>query len=135
MLKVSKLVGATVLSLAIAGFSQAFAASPAGFDSAATAPVSGGPMGFKSKAQVTTVANVIKTGEKNERVVLEGRLTGYENKDRYTFTDNTGSITVKLDDDRDWSHVQKDQAIRIVGEIHRYKSHLVIDVEDAQPIK
>lgn len=133
MLKVSKYISAAVLTCAITGFSAAYASTPAGFDNAQSAPVSGGPAGFKSQAATSTVADVLRTGVKNQRVVLVGRLTNYVDEDRYTFTDDTGSVTVKLDDDRNWSHIQKDQLIRITGEIHRYKKHFVIDVEDAQP--
>ena len=57
----------------------------------------------------------------------------YLGHDRYEFADDTGRIEVELDDDRDWSHISKDQQITIFGKVDREHRYVKIDVKDARP--
>lgn len=129
MNKFSALLGAAAIA---AASTAAFAVpgGPAGFGAPAAAP--GGPAGFQQAAAPDTVQAVIQNGWDDQRVVLTGKLTNYLGNDKYEFTDKTGRIVVDLDDDRDWSHISKDQTITIYGEIDRSRRGIEIDVKDAR---
>lgn len=109
---------------------------PSGFDQNAYATNVGGPKGFSNNAP-KTVRDVLQYGYDDQRVVLQGRLTQYLGHDRYVFADETGQIRVELDDDRDWSHIAKDQLIRIYGklDISRKHNRIEIEVRQAEPVR
>ena len=87
-----------------------------------------GPRGFTE--QFRTVTAIQNHGRDDEDVYMRGRLTNYLCKDRYEFTDETGSaIEVELDDDVDWSPVYKDQLIEIYGEIDRNLFRVRVDAK------
>lgn len=77
----------------------------------------GGPQGFANNP--STVSAVEKDAYDDQIVVLRGRLVNYLGHDRYEFADETGSIEVELDDDRDWSYISKDEYIELVGKVDR----------------
>lgn len=129
MSKLSLLVGAAVFALA--GSTAAFAAGPGGFGPSSAG--AGAPQGFAQQAAPNTVQSVINNGYDDQRVFLTGKLTNYLGHDRYEFTDNTGSIEVELDDDRDWSFIRKGELITIFGKIDRDYHSINIDVKDARP--
>lgn len=108
---------------------------PAGFDQNSYASA-GGPQGFGNNAP-KNVRDVLQYGYDDQRVVLQGRLTQYLGHDRYVFADETGQIRVELDDDRDWSHIAKDQLIRIYGKVDLSRKHhrIEIEVRQAEPVR
>lgn len=130
MKKLSLLVSAVVL--AVAGSTAAFAAGPAGFGGGGQGNA-GGPQGFPAPAALDTVQAVVQNAYDDQRVTLTGKLTNYLGHDRYEFTDSTGRIEVELDDDRDWSHIRKDQTITIFGKVDRDRRGVNIEVKDARP--
>lgn len=116
MKKVSMFVAAVALSAA-----SSFAVA---------GPHGQGPAGFSNQAP-TTVAGVLDSAYDDQYVVLQGRLTKYLGHDRYEFTDNTGTIEVELDDDRNWSFISKDELIQIRGKFDDDFMDKKIDVKDA----
>ena len=54
---------------------------------------------------------------------------------KYEFQDETGTIKIELDDDQNWSHIQKDQLIDIHGEIDRDANSIKVDVKDATALE
>lgn len=93
-----------------------------------------GPAGFENQAP-STVAGVLQSAYDDQYVVLKGRLTKYLGHDRYEFTDSTGTIEVELDDDRNWSHISKDQLIMIRGKFDDDFMDKKIDVKDAVAVE
>lgn len=133
MRKISALVSAAALA---AVSSVAFAAGPAGFGGGqAASGQAGGPAGFGPATALNTVQAVTQSGLDEQRVVLTGKLTNYLGNDKYEFADSTGRIVVELDDDRNWSHIGKDQTITIYGETDVTPRAIEIDVTDAQVVK
>lgn len=105
-------------------------AAPQGFDNASA------PHGFSAASATTmTVANVIATGTDEMAVTMRGRITKMLGQDKFIFEDETGTIVVELDDDKDWSHIQKDQLIDIHGEIDRDVNSIKVDVKDATALE
>lgn len=107
-------------------------AAPQGFDNAsATAP-----QGFSAAAATNmTVANVIANDTDEMDVTMRGRITKMLGQDKFIFEDETGTIVVELDDDKDWSHIQKDQLIDIHGEVDRDANSIKVDVKDATALE
>lgn len=133
MNKLAALISASALAVVS---SVAFAApsAPAGFDKAAASPSA--PVGFAAPATgVTTVQEVLKNGQDDQYVTLTGKLTNYLGYDKYEFSDDTGTITVELDDDRNWSHIGKDQLITIYAEVDREFTNVELSVKEATPVK
>ena len=62
----------------------------------------------------TTVNKVLKSPVDDQYVLLSGKITSQVSKDKYTFTDKTGSIVVEIDNEV--------FAGRQVGPIHKSKS-------------
>ncbi|MBO8415998.1 MAG: NirD/YgiW/YdeI family stress tolerance protein [Proteobacteria bacterium] len=120
-------------ALAAVLVSTAAVAAPQGFGSSAAVPQA--PAGFNNQAP-STVDGVLKNAYDDQVVTLTGRLTNYLGEDRYEFTDEAGQrIEVELDDDRNWSHIQKDQLITIVGEVDRDILSTTIEVKQAAPVQ
>lgn len=119
----------SALALALAGANAQ--AAPGGFDASSQVNV-GGPQGFANN-NFNTVRAVLDNARDDQYVTLTGRLTNYLGHDRYEFTDNTGTIEVELDDDKNWSHISKGQLIVINGEVDKDFMSIKIDVKSAQP--
>lgn len=130
MRKFSTLIGASVLALATVAGSAI--AAPQGF--AQGGAHANGPRGF-NQIQTMTVSQVKKHSFDDQKVTLVGRLTKFVGKDCYEFQDQTGSILVELDDDRNWSHINKDQQIRIFAEVDKDWDRITLDVKRANPVR
>lgn len=96
--------------------------------------VFGAPAGFNNQAP-NTVQGVKSNAYDDQMVTLVGRLTRYLGEEHYEFADNTGTIEVELDDDMNWSHIAKDQLIRIYGEVDKDLLSTTINVQYAQPVE
>ena len=89
----------------------------------------------QSAATNMTVANVIANGTDEMDVTMRGRITKMLGQDKFIFEDETGTIVVELDDDQNWSHIQKDQLIDIHGEVDRDANSIKVDVKDATALE
>ena len=108
----------------------ALQAAPQGFDPApqnAAAPA--GPQGFAPVNVPKPVAEVKKNGYDDQHVVLKGRFTKQLSREKFEFTDDTGTIVAELDDDRNWSHIRKDAPVEITAEIERERLGTVIELD------
>lgn len=89
------------------------------------------PGGFENNT-LTTVAGVKKDAYDDQIVYLRGRLVKFLGKDMYEFADVKGDIIkVELDDDQNWSHINKDQLIDIVGKVDKDFIGTKIEVKSA----
>lgn len=130
MNKISVLANAVVLTFAASSLAMAASNGPTGFDNDRA------PQGFSQNAATNnTVRDVLNQGRDDQKVTLTGKLTNYLGHDRYEFTDDSGSIEVELDDDRDWSSIRKDQLITIFGKVDRDNHNISIEVKDARPVE
>lgn len=130
MRKLNALLGASTLALVCAGVSTVFAA-PQGFQ--ADSAYGAHPSGFSQPSM--SISQVKQSAFDDQHVTVVGRLTNYFGEEHYEFTDNTGTIIVDLDDDRNWGHIQKDQRIQIFAEVDRDRRGVTLDVKHAQPVQ
>lgn len=131
MNKIAVLVSAA--TLALAGSSLALAAGPGGFG-----PGPGhhrGPGYGCPNTATVTVAQLQQGFRDDARVSLQGKLTKFYGHDRYEFADKTGTMVVELDDDRDWSHISRDQNIVICGKTDYDDGLIIVEVKRAFPVK
>lgn len=108
------------------------AVNAAGCERAGTAP-----QGFSNvmNEQVTTVAQINQNARDDQIVYLDGKFTNQVRKDKYTFVDNEGnSIVAELDKKCDWSHVVKDQPVRIKAEVDKDRRGTELDVISVMPL-
>lgn len=79
---------------------------------------------------VSTVAEALKLGD-DSAVVLEGKIEKSLGKERYVFSDATGSVNVEIDDD-DWNGitVTPQNIVIIKGEVEKdmFKTEIEVDV-------
>lgn len=102
----------------------ALQAAPQGFE-----PAPAGPQGFDPVNVPKNVAEVKKNGYDDQHVVLKGRFTKQLSREKFEFTDDTGTIVAELDDDRNWSHIRKDAPVEITAEIERERLGTVIELD------
>lgn len=110
-------------------WASAALAAPQGFADQA-AKFQGEPHGFN--LPTLTVSQVVQSAYDDQHVTLVGRLTNYLGDAHYEFADNTGTIVVELDDERNWGHIEKNQQIKIVAEVDRDRRGVTLDVKQAQ---
>lgn len=99
-------------------------------------PNNGMPRGFSEvdRLEATTIADIKKNAKDDDKVKVKGRLTKYLGDEAFEFTDaNSDSITVILDNDRNWSYLAKDMPIEILAEVDKGKMDIVLDVKAARP--
>ncbi len=105
-----------------------------GFASASMAQGFNGPAqtgGFQGPGlSSTTVAEALKMGD-DTAVVLEGKIEKSLGKEQYLFSDNTGSVTVEIDND-DWRGmtVTPNDTVILRGEVEKdfFKTEIDVDV-------
>lgn len=109
----------------------ATAADPQGFNN----QFSRAPQGFKMQ-MLNTLDDVYNKGYDNQMVVLQGRFTKQLSHELFEFTDAKGAtIVCELDDDKDWSHIKKDELVEILAEIDKGFMKTELEVIEARPIK
>ena len=80
--------------------------------------------------QITTVSEVLENGKDDQYVRLIGTIKEQISKERYTFVDATGEISVEIDNDEFKAPVNDKTRIEIRGEIEKdYMESAEIDVE------
>lgn len=132
----NKLLIAGLLALAIP-FATVSAAGPQGFEAPKATAVQKAPQGFgMDKKALMTVKQVKESARDDQIVVLEGKFTEWLRKDEFKFVDNQGdAITAELDKKYDWSHVVKDQPVRIRAEVDKDFISIELDVLEVTPLK
>ncbi|MCL2608434.1 MAG: NirD/YgiW/YdeI family stress tolerance protein [Treponema sp.] len=90
--------------------------------------------GFTGQAIVTSVEDAHRLRD-DSPVVMRGRITGYLGNDRYLFTDNSGTITVKIKA-RNWGglSVGENDMVEISGEVDRGRRGVEIEVKAVRKI-
>lgn len=123
-------IAATLCALALP--LSAIAAGPSGFGQP-TNP--GAPQGFDLQ-KMQSVADLKKNAKDDQVIRLDGRFTAQLSKEKFEFTDTKGEkVVVELDDDQNWSHVQKDALMEITAEVDKDFTSLKLDVMEAKLIK
>lgn len=135
MNKLAALFSVSALAL-VSSVALAAPSAPAGFGNsspAANQAAPAGSIGFSqpSNKNLSTVQQVIQNGMDDQYVTLTGKLTNYLGQDNYEFSDATGTIVVELDDERNWSHIGKDQLITIYAEVDREPTRVELSVKEA----
>lgn len=97
----------------------------------------GAPRGFENNThepKKRSVNEILKKAKDGELVLVRGHLSKFLGDEKYQFTDRSNdSITVILDDDRDWSYLAKDMPIEIMAKVDRDKVSTVLKVKAARP--
>lgn len=80
-------------------------------------------------AQVTTVKDAMRMSD-DSMVTLKGQISKQLKKDKYLFSDNTGTITVEIDKDL-WKGqtVTPKDTVEIMGDIDRDDDRVMVDVK------
>ncbi len=75
--------------------------------------------GFNGEVKITTVQDASKLRD-DSPVVLQGNIINSLGDEKYTFTDQTGQITIEIDDE-DWRgiNVTPDTTVEIYGEVDK----------------
>lgn len=116
------ILSVTALSLVLGLSSAAFAQ---GFQGPAQAMG-----GFQGPGlSTTTVAEALNLGD-DTAVVLEGKIEKSLGKEKYVFSDNTGSVTVEIDNE-DWrgQNVTPNDTVVLHGEVDKDFFKTEIDVD------
>ena len=91
------------------------------------------PAGFiGEKLSPTNVADALAQKD-DTPVVLEGKITKHLHKDKYLFTDDTGTVTVEIEY-QDWNGIDVSPAdtVRIRGEVDKGWYDTKIDVDSIE---
>ena len=113
-----------------------FAAVAAGPSGVTQSPASArAPQGFQLET-MQSIADLKKNARDDQVVKLVGRFTSQLSMEKYEFTDSKGDkVVAELDDDKNWSHIQKDALAEITAEVDKDFTSLKLDVIDARPGK
>ena len=98
-------------------------------------PKENNPGGFGSPSgNVTTVAQAMNLRD-DTLVTMQGRITRFLGDDKYSFQDNTGTITLEIER-RAWGtvSVNENTLIEIFGEIDRDRNSIEVDVRSIRVI-
>ena len=104
-------------------------AANAGFQPAQPTTSAGGFIGNET---IVTVKQA-KEMRDDTNDIMQGKIVAQVKGDKYTFEDNTGSITVEIDDE-DWrgQMVTPSDTVKIYGEVDRGLTKTEIDVDTIQ---
>ena len=110
----------------------AVAAGPSGFDNQARP---GAPQGFTLQ-KMNSIAQLKSDAKDDQIVVIDGRFTKQIKKEKYEFTDAKGdTILVDLDDEKNWSHVQKDAKVELTAEVDKDFTSTELDAIEVKVLK
>lgn len=110
----------------------AVAAGPSGFDNQARP---GAPQGFTHQ-KMDSIAQLKSDAKDDQIVVIDGRFTKQIKKEKYKFTDAKGdTILVDLDDEKNWSHVQKDAKVELTAEVDKDFTSTELDALEVKVLK
>ena len=92
-----------------------------------------GPKVFNT-TRLTTISDLKKTAKDDEIVRLEGSLVEQLKHDKYLFKDTNGdTIKLELDDDGDWSFIEKDMPLEIVAKVDKELMSFELELINARP--
>ena len=110
----------------------AVAAGPSGFDNQARP---GAPQGFTHQ-KMDSIAQLKSDAKDDQIVVIDGRFTKQIKNEKYEFTDAKGdTILVDLDDEKNWSHVQKDAKVELTAEVDKDFTSTELDALEVKVLK
>lgn len=80
-----------------------------------------GSYGGPSSVQLLTVKQLLETGKDEQHARLQGRIVSHDGGDKYTFADDSGRITLEIDDDRfpPGQTINAEQRVELVGEFDK----------------
>lgn len=80
-----------------------------------------GSYGGPSAVPLLTVKQLLETGKDEQHARLQGRIVSHDGGDKYTFADDSGRITVEIDDDRfpPGQTIGADQRVELAGEFDK----------------
>lgn len=126
-----KLACLALVALPVMGFAATQAGAPAGFNYNDSW---GAPKGFEPAKM--TVEQVKKNASDEQMVVLEGAFTAHLRGDKFEFTDRAGqTITAELDNDQNWSMVERGKPVMIRAEVDRDWNSIELEVREVRPLK
>ena len=84
----------------------------------------------------TTVKQLLDSGRDDQKASLRGRIVSHIKGDHYKFEDDTGSITVDIDDDEfpAGQSIGADQQVELQGEFDRDDDGVEFDVDRVVPM-
>lgn len=114
---------AVILTALLAG-GAAQAQPAAGYTGPSTAAQPAGQHGSyggPSSVPLVTVKQLLETGKDEQHARLQGRIVSHDGGDKYTFADDSGRITVEIDDDRfpPGQTIGAEQRVELVGEFDK----------------
>ena len=92
-----------------------------------TAPHYSGP----SSVQLMTVKQLLDTGRDDQHARLQGRIVSHDGGDRYTFADDSGRITVEIDN-KDFppgQTISAEQKVELLGELDKDLRKVELEVD------
>lgn len=74
-----------------------------------------------SSVPLMTVKQLLDTGKDDQHARLQGRIVSHDGGDDYTFADDSGRITVEIDDDRfpPGQAISAEQRVELFGEFDK----------------
>ena len=83
-----------------------------------------------------SIAQLKSDAKDDQIVVIDGRFTKQIKKEKYEFTDAKGdTILVDLDDEKNWSHVQKDAKVELTAEVDKDFTSTELDALEVKVLK
>lgn len=115
---------ALAATLAAAGLAQAQpAAGYTGPSTGARPAAAAQPGGYSGPSAVPlmTVQQLLAEGKDDQHARLQGRIVSHDGGDKYTFADDSGRITVEIDDDRfpPGQGIGAEQRVELYGEFDK----------------
>ena len=74
-----------------------------------------------SSVPLMTVKQLLEAGQDDQHARLQGRIVSHDGGDKYTFADDSGRITVEIDDDRfpAGQSIGAEQRVELFGEFDK----------------
>lgn len=92
------------------------------------------PRGFGLELKELTVKQILSESKEDDVVRIKGRLTKYLGEEKFELTDNSNdTIIVELDDERNWSYLEKDMPIEVIAKVDDEKVTKILEVRCARP--
>jgi len=118
------ITAAIAAALLAGGIAQAQPAAGYTGPSVGTQPTQAGKHGSyggPSSVPLLTVKQLLETGKDEQHARLQGRIVSHDGGDKYTFADDSGRITVEIDDDRfpPGQNIGAEQRVELVGEFDK----------------
>lgn len=88
------------------------------------------------RSRLMSIAQIKTTSRHEDLVYLQGRFTKHLRCETYEFTDLAGdTIGARLNDDENWSHIRRDEAVEIMAKVNTKRKMPELDAQVARPMK